>query len=77
MSGIATEDDDMTKDTAAMSAPSAGSPTHLTQKELEAIANGASSLESEAMRQGHSFGAAKFMREHAATLRRIIERAGK
>jgi hypothetical protein len=49
------------------------SPT-LTDEELEAIANGASSLEAEAMREGLSIDATAYMRKHAATLRGLLAR---
>ncbi len=46
----------------------------LTDEELEAIANGASSLEAEAMREGLSINAKAYMRKHAATLRGLLAR---
>ena len=46
----------------------------LTDEELEAIANGASSLEAEAMREGLSIDATAYMRKHAATLRGLLAR---
>jgi hypothetical protein len=48
----------------------------LTDDELEAIANGASSLEAEVMREGLSLNATAYMRKHAATLRGLLERLG-
>ena len=48
----------------------------LTDEEREAIANGASSLESEAMRDGAQLGATAYMRQHAATLRGLLARIG-
>jgi hypothetical protein len=51
-------------------------PFTLTDEEREAIANGASSLESEAMREGTSLGATAYMRQHAASLRSLLTRLG-
>jgi hypothetical protein len=69
---------DNTNGDAEPSPASAGSPTHarlamLTRDERDAIANGASSLESEAMRANAN--AAKFMRQYAAALRKMISEA--
>lgn len=46
----------------------------LTDAEREAIANGASSLEAEVMREGLSLNATAYMRKHAATLRGLLAR---
>jgi hypothetical protein len=46
----------------------------LTDEEREAIANGASSLEAEVMREGLSNNATAYMRKHAATLRGLLAR---
>ncbi len=46
----------------------------IADEELEAIANGASSLEAEAMREGLSINATAYMRKHAATLRGLLAR---
>jgi len=51
-------------------------PFTLTDEEREALANGASSLESEAMREGTSLGATAYMRQHAASLRSLLTRLG-
>jgi hypothetical protein len=75
MSSPQPQDDAITTGEAGGSAPSAGSPTHarlaiLSRDEKDAIANGASSLESEAMRA--NVNAAKFMRHYASVLRRLL-----
>lgn len=75
MSGIATEDDGMTKDAAAMSAPSAGSPVVLTSEELTAIVQGAVSLQAEAMKCDPSDSAKHYMMTHRDTLMALYERA--
>ena len=70
------EDVDMTQDDAG-SAPMLGSQEPagaISDEELDAIANGASSLEAEAMREGLSLDAKAFMRQHAATLRGLLAR---
>ncbi len=65
----------MPKDDATLSAASVGSPVVLTSEELDAIVQGAVSLQAESMKCDPSDSAKPYMMRHRDTLMSLYERA--